>query len=165
LSGKLVAPVAAALAALIGGSHSAAEKTAPTVRQSTSRQTERVIGHGQIRYKGAGPEKWAFRFHREQRLVERLRRQFAARLDRLVYLVQAFECIHSHEASAWSTSTGNGYYGGLQFSSTAWNRYGSRFSARADLASPAQQIAAAIEYETVSGFWPWPRTGKLCGLP
>lgn len=47
---------------------------------------KRVVGHGQIRYDGAGPEKWALRFHREQRLVrelrQRLRRERTAVLTR-----------------------------------------------------------------------------------
>lgn len=35
----------------------------------------RVVGHGQIRFDGAGPERWALRYHREQKLVGQLRRQ------------------------------------------------------------------------------------------
>ena len=44
----------------------------------------------------------------------------------------------------WSINTGNGYYGGLQFSSPTWLGHGGgEFAPRADLASPAQQIAVA----------------------
>lgn len=44
----------------------------------------------------------------------------------------------------WSINTGNGYYGGLQFDQATWNQYGGgQFAPRADLASPAQQIAVA----------------------
>lgn len=37
----------------------------------------RVIGKGQIRFDGAGPERWALRFRRERLLVERLQRRLA----------------------------------------------------------------------------------------
>ncbi|WP_283398475.1 transglycosylase family protein, partial [Modestobacter marinus] len=44
----------------------------------------------------------------------------------------------------WSINTGNGYYGGLQFSQPTWEGYGGlEFAPRADLASPADQITAA----------------------
>src|SRR3954468_14209862 len=44
----------------------------------------------------------------------------------------------------WAINTGNGYYGGLQFSSSTWLGYGGgAYASRADLASPAQQIAIA----------------------
>ena len=38
----------------------------------------------------------------------------------------------------WSINTGNGYYGGLQFSQSTWAGYGgTAYAPRADLASPA----------------------------
>jgi len=44
----------------------------------------------------------------------------------------------------WDVNTGNGYYGGLQFSqATLVAAGGLRYAPRADLASPAQQIAVA----------------------
>lgn len=79
------------------------------------------------------------------------------------WLVAAFECIHSHEG-AWNANTGNSYYGGLQFGWSEWQRFGGRYAARADLATPAQQIAAGIAYYEVSGFSPWPNTARACGL-
>lgn len=79
------------------------------------------------------------------------------------WLVNAFLCIHSHEGT-WASNTGNGYYGGEQFGWSEWQTYGGRYAARADLATPAQQIAAAIAYWRVSGFTPWPRTAPMCGV-
>lgn len=79
------------------------------------------------------------------------------------WLVNAFMCIHSHEG-AWNANTGNGYYGGVQFGWNEWQQYGGQYASRADLASPAQQIAAAIAYYNVSGFSPWPNTARMCGL-
>src|SRR3712207_4775611 len=42
----------------------------------------------------------------------------------------------------WVINTGNGYYGGLQFSQSTWAAYGgTEYAPRADLATKAQQIA------------------------
>lgn len=44
----------------------------------------------------------------------------------------------------WSTNTGNGYYGGLQFSQPTWEGAGGlAYAPRADLATREQQIAVA----------------------
>jgi LysM repeat protein len=44
----------------------------------------------------------------------------------------------------WSINTGNGFYGGLQFTQQTWAGAGGlAYAPRADLASPAQQIAIA----------------------
>lgn len=124
---------------------------------------ERQLGFGQIRFRGAGPEMWALRWRRQRRLVSTLRQELAARLDRVVYLVDAFECVHRFEG-AWDSNTGNGYFGGLQFGAREWSRYGGGFAPRADLASPPQQMAAAIAYHAAAGFYPWPKTARACGL-
>ena len=62
----------------------------------------------------------------------------------------------------WSINTGNGYYGGLQFSSPTWLGHGGgEFAPRADLASPAQQIAVAERVLLTQGAGAWPTCGKL----
>lgn len=43
----------------------------------------------------------------------------------------------------WSTDTGNGYYGGLQFDSSTWDAYGDPSCAEASDCSRESQIAAA----------------------
>lgn len=44
----------------------------------------------------------------------------------------------------WSINTGNGFYGGLQFTASTWAAYGGKaFAPRADLASKHDQIAVA----------------------
>jgi LysM repeat protein len=61
----------------------------------------------------------------------------------------------------WSINTGNGYYGGLQFSSPTWLGHGGgEFASRADLASPAQQIAVAERVLLTQGVGAWPTCGK-----
>ena len=61
----------------------------------------------------------------------------------------------------WSINTGNGYYGGLQFSQSTWNAYGGQqYAARADLASAGEQIAVAEKVLAGQGIGAWPVCGK-----
>ena len=61
----------------------------------------------------------------------------------------------------WQINTGNGYYGGLQFSSPTWLGHGGgEFAARADLASPEQQITVAERVLQTQGAGAWPTCGK-----
>jgi LysM repeat protein len=61
----------------------------------------------------------------------------------------------------WSINTGNGYYGGLQFSSSTWLAHGGgEFAPRADLASAAQQIAVAERVLVTQGAGAWPTCGR-----
>jgi len=53
----------------------------------------------------------------------------------------------------WAINTGNGYYGGLQFTQQTWAGAGGlAYAPRADLATPAQQIAIASKLSI--GNWP-----------
>ncbi|MET7935789.1 transglycosylase family protein [Streptomyces sp. NPDC005322] len=57
----------------------------------------------------------------------------------------------------WRINTGNGYYGGLQFSQHTWEAFGgSGYAPRADLASKAEQIrvAEAVLRRQGPGAWP-----------
>ena len=61
----------------------------------------------------------------------------------------------------WQINTGNGYYGGLQFSSSTWLGYGGgQYAPRADLATPAQQIEIAEAVLDGQGVGAWPTCGK-----
>jgi hypothetical protein len=61
----------------------------------------------------------------------------------------------------WSINTGNGYYGGLQFSSSTWLAYGGgAYAPRADLATRGQQIAIAEKVLAVQGAGAWPVCGR-----
>src|SRR6478672_967158 len=56
----------------------------------------------------------------------------------------------------WSINTGNGYYGGLQFSQSTWNAFGGQeYAARADLASREEQIAVAEKTLAGQGWGAW----------
>ena len=56
----------------------------------------------------------------------------------------------------WSINTGNGYYGGLQFSYQTWlGNGGGDFAQRADLATREQQITVANRLYAYSGLNQW----------
>ncbi|WP_175408134.1 peptidoglycan DD-metalloendopeptidase family protein [Streptomyces sp. TRM64462] len=67
--------------------------------------------------------------------------------------------------SRWKTNTGNGYYGGLQFSQSTWEAYGgTRYAPRADLATKDQQIAIAEKVLKGQGPQAWPTCSGRAGL-
>ena len=56
----------------------------------------------------------------------------------------------------WSINTGNGYYGGLQFSQSTWEAFGgTQYAPRADLATKDQQIAIAEKTLAGQGWGAW----------
>jgi Transglycosylase-like domain/LysM domain len=60
----------------------------------------------------------------------------------------------------WSDDTGNGFYGGLQFTEQTWLAYGGgQYAPSANLASPAEQIAVAERVLAGQGIGAWP----VCG--
>ncbi|MGW0880212.1 transglycosylase family protein [Streptomyces sp. NPDC002671] len=65
----------------------------------------------------------------------------------------------------WSINTGNGYYGGLQFTQSTWEAYGgTRYAPRADLASRDEQIAVAEQVLDGQGPGAWPVCSGQAGL-
>ena len=64
----------------------------------------------------------------------------------------------------WAINTGNGFYGGVQFNQSTWERHGGlRYAPRADLATREEQIAIAEVTRARQGWGAWPvcsvRTG------
>jgi murein DD-endopeptidase MepM/ murein hydrolase activator NlpD len=65
----------------------------------------------------------------------------------------------------WSINTGNGYYGGLQFTRSTWDAYGgTRYAPRPDLATRDQQIAVAEKVLGGQGPGAWPVCSVRAGL-
>ena len=62
----------------------------------------------------------------------------------------------------WSISTGNGFYGGLQFTLSTWHAYGG--SGMPNHASRAQQIAVAKKVQAAQGWGAWPACTSKLGL-
>ncbi|NKQ55176.1 LysM peptidoglycan-binding domain-containing protein [Amycolatopsis sp. K13G38] len=61
----------------------------------------------------------------------------------------------------WNTNTGNGFYGGLQFTQSTWKAYGGTGSPQG--ASREQQIAVAERVLQGQGIGAWPVCGKKGG--
>ncbi|MGW7236866.1 transglycosylase family protein [Streptomyces sp. NPDC054804] len=60
----------------------------------------------------------------------------------------------------WAINTGNGYYGGLQFSASTWAAYGgTQYAGQANQATKAQQIEIAEKVLAAQGKGAWP----VCG--
>ncbi len=61
----------------------------------------------------------------------------------------------------WAINTGNGYYGGVQFDQSTWERNGGlRYANRADLATREEQIAIAEVTRARQGWGAWPVCGR-----
>jgi LysM repeat protein len=62
----------------------------------------------------------------------------------------------------WAISTGNGYYGGLQFTQGSWNAAGG--SGNPANASRAEQIRVAENLKSSQGWGAWPSCSRQLGL-
>jgi hypothetical protein len=64
----------------------------------------------------------------------------------------------------WHINTGNGYYGGLQFSAATWRAYGgTAYAPTADRATKDQQIAVATRVQRAQGWGAWPTCAVRAG--
>ena len=64
----------------------------------------------------------------------------------------------------WSINTGNGFYGGLQFTKGTWRAYGgTKYASTANKASRSEQIAIAEKVLRGQGIGAWPVCGKKGG--
>ena len=65
----------------------------------------------------------------------------------------------------WAINTGNGFYGGLQFTPSTWAAYGGlHYAPSANRATRAQQIAVAERVLASQGPGAWPVCGPRAGL-
>ena len=64
----------------------------------------------------------------------------------------------------WHINTGNGYYGGLQFSASTWRAFGgTAYAPTADRATREQQIAVATKVQRSQGWGAWPTCSTRAG--
>lgn len=64
----------------------------------------------------------------------------------------------------WHINTGNGYYGGLQFSASTWRAFGgTAYAPTADRASKGRQIEIAAKVQHAQGWNAWPVCGARAG--
>ncbi|HEX3005483.1 MAG TPA: transglycosylase family protein [Angustibacter sp.] len=65
----------------------------------------------------------------------------------------------------WAINTGNGYYGGVQFSAQTWRAFGGgAYAPTANRASRAQQIVIAERVLDAQGWGAWPACSRKLGL-
>ena len=65
----------------------------------------------------------------------------------------------------WSINTGNGFYGGLQFTASTWAAYGgTEYAPTANLATREQQIAVASKVQQGQGWGAWPACTASLGI-
>jgi hypothetical protein len=72
-------------------------------------------------------------------------------------------CVHSYEGG-WTSETGNGYSGGMQFSPGTWRSVGGQ--GRPSQQPPREQLYRAwMVWARDGGSWrEWPTSSRLCGL-
>jgi hypothetical protein len=80
--------------------------------------------------------------------------------------LRAWDRLASCESGGrWHIATGNGYYGGLQFSASTWRGFGgTRYASSAHRASRVQQIRIAERVKAAQGWGAWPVCSRKVGL-
>jgi Transglycosylase-like domain len=75
---------------------------------------------------------------------------------------QVAEC---ESGGNWSANTGNGYFGGLQFTRGTWHSFGGgAFAGSADQATRSEQITVAEKVLRAQGWRAWPTCSRRAGL-
>jgi LysM repeat protein len=65
----------------------------------------------------------------------------------------------------WKINTGNGYYGGLQFSASTWRAFGgTRYASHAHKATRTEQMLIAEKTLDRQGWGAWPACSRKLGL-
>jgi hypothetical protein len=76
------------------------------------------------------------------------------------------ELAECESSGNWAINTGNGYYGGLQFSYATWQGYGGgEFAEYPHQATREEQIVVAERLRDARGYQPWPACRVELGLP
>ncbi len=78
----------------------------------------------------------------------------------------AWNAVAACESSGnWHINTGNGFYGGLQFTQSTWDAFGGgAYASRADFATPDQQMAIANKVLAGQGWGAWPVCSQKAGV-
>ena len=80
--------------------------------------------------------------------------------------LRAWDRLASCESGGrWHIATGNGYFGGLQFSASTWRGFGgTRYASSAHRATRLQQIRVAERVRARQGWGAWPVCSRKVGL-
>jgi len=124
---------------------------------------EQIVGARPLYQLISGRAHWhrvAFRWHRA--LLARYTRKLEAQAPQPGWWLEQAACIRSHEG-AWTSATGNGYYGAYQFLLSTWQRVGGQ--GYPHQASPAEQTYRAwLVWRQDGGSWREWGTAGMCGL-
>ena len=118
-------------------------------------------GHSQFRSGlGTAGHTWPAYRREARRLRAYLRAAEVARQRQA--LVNRWQGVADCESGGnWSINTGNGHYGGLQFSAGTWRAYGG--SGLPHQHAPWQQATVAERVRVDSGLGAWPHCGRHYG--
>lgn len=87
-----------------------------------------------------------------------------AEFDRLLAKWGPIHACETGRTYNWAINTGNGYYGGLQFSQDTWQRAGGlAYAPRADLARPIDQMRVADAWLARTSWAQWPHCSRVAG--
>jgi len=74
-------------------------------------------------------------------------------------------CIAQHESGGnVHISTGNGYYGGLQFTEGTWLANGGSGNPANASAAEQQRVAENVVANSGGSYGAWPNTSRMCGV-
>ena len=109
-------------------------------------------------------ERRAAKQARERRKAERRRRERARQRRQRARIPHGVwdELAQCESGGNWSINTGNGYYGGLQFSLGSWRAVGGR--GYPHRASRAEQIRKGRRLKARQGWGAWPSCSRRLGL-
>jgi resuscitation-promoting factor RpfA len=115
---------------------------------------------------------WRIDMTRTSRLLARIGTAVAAVTIPLIFeapaqaLQDTWDTLARCESGGnWNANTGNGYYGGLQFSATTWRSYGGgAYAGTANHATRSQQIAIAEKVLHAQGWKAWPTCSRRAGI-
>ncbi|MGH3900033.1 MAG: transglycosylase family protein [Pseudonocardiaceae bacterium] len=72
---------------------------------------------------------------------------------------------HCESGGNWRANTGNGYFGGLQFSRRTWTGHGGgAYAGTANHATRQQQVAIAEKVLRAQGWKAWPACSRKVGV-
>lgn len=75
------------------------------------------------------------------------------------------ELAECESGQRWHLASGNGFFGGLQFSQESWDGAGGQdYAWRADYATRSEQILVAKNLLEMQGWRAWPACSRILGL-
>ncbi|GAA4283875.1 hypothetical protein GCM10022261_14060 [Brevibacterium daeguense] len=110
---------------------------------------------------------WGYPTGPEQKITDgRWQQRFQGGLKTYPGIDPAWDKLAKCESGGnWSINTGNGHYGGLQFTAQTWKAFGGhKYASNAHLATREEQIAIGEKTQKAQGWGAWPSCSKKVGL-